>query len=273
VNKPLQHSSESDEIVKVGDKHSPKTGETVPNGSEGNQKVTPKELDVFITGLLKDSSEEIVWNRLEKLTKAYKKEAGVALLEQVLEQIKQMAKDGLSEKLMLPELEGKFHTNFKALLGALKPHFNANGRLTAGWKSRVLNTNSASGMGNGIETPKVPPQNQDKVVEKITQNDPKVVSSATQNPSPAPAIPHEASPTAPQVVSSAPQNGMQALSTTIQAPSNAPQLLTNHHQLPRKCPRLPHEIPTGATNHCRGTTKCHRSTRKVCSSCRKPHLL
>jgi uncharacterized protein YgfB (UPF0149 family) len=76
--------------------------------------VIPKELDVFITGLLKDSSEEMTWLRVTRLTKVYKKEAGVALLKSVLKKIKQMMTDGLLEKLMIPELERAYGANFKA---------------------------------------------------------------------------------------------------------------------------------------------------------------
>ena len=57
----------------------------------------------------------------------YKKEAGAALLEAVFKKIDQMQKDGLPEKLMLPDLEGQFGTNFKALVGSLRPHVNDKG--------------------------------------------------------------------------------------------------------------------------------------------------
>jgi hypothetical protein len=140
-----QSNDGHDKIIHDGDK-------TVRNGSEINQKLTPKELDAFITGLLKDGTEEMTWSRLVKLTKAYKKDAGVALLNMVLSKITKMMRDGLSEKLMLPELEGAYGTNFKLFLGALRAHINERGRLSAGWKTRILNTNLTEGM----EKPPVP---------------------------------------------------------------------------------------------------------------------
>ena len=48
-----------DESEALGGDHSSKSGETEENRLAKNQKVSPKELDTFITGLLKGTSEEM----------------------------------------------------------------------------------------------------------------------------------------------------------------------------------------------------------------------
>ena len=43
----------------------------------------------------------------------------------------------MPEKLMLPELEKQYGTTFKAFVGALRPHINDKGRMTAGGKPEI----------------------------------------------------------------------------------------------------------------------------------------
>lgn len=107
----------------------------------------------------------------------YKREAGAALLEALLKKISQMKRDGLSEKLILPELERAYGTNFKALVGALWHHTNEKGRMVMGWKTRKLNTNPA----DGTKKPDMPPEKQGKMVDENASNAQKVGLDAPPN--------------------------------------------------------------------------------------------
>src|SRR5208337_3756018 len=156
-------TGETDEIDAHDDDSEKHRDDTVKVGSTSVKKqvppATPKQLDAFITELLNDTSEEMTWLRLTKLTKSYKKEAGVGLLEAVFREIDKMQKDLLPEKLMLPQLEQQFSTNFKAVVRAIRPFVNDKGRMTPGWKSQVLNTKSA----DDTEKLKLPLEKDDKL--------------------------------------------------------------------------------------------------------------
>jgi len=194
------HDAKNDDPVKPHDDHESSDDTTV---KKDMPPVTPKELDTFITGLLKDTSEEMTWLRLTRLTKVYKKEAGTGLLEAVFKEIDQMQKDFMPEKLMLPHLEGQFGTNFKALVGSLRPHVKDKGRIVPRWKSRILNTNSADGTEKSNMTPEKqvvmtqekPPNNQ-----KIEPHDPShAPQTPPTTPQPSPTAITPASPWSPEL--------------------------------------------------------------------------